>query len=65
VEQLREQAPATRVTWITRSAKTPYVVLEDDVLPARAALASLGNRVVAQPTPGVVHLPQVTVTPPH
>ena len=60
--QLRETAAATRVTWITRSAGAPYVVLENDVLPERAALAALGNRLVAERTPGVIHLPQVKHT---
>jgi hypothetical protein len=59
--KLRETAAATRVTWITRSAGAPYTVLENDVLPERAALAALGNRLVAAHTPGVIHLPQVTV----
>ena len=50
------------MTWITRSAGAPYVVLENDVLPERAALAALGNRLVAERTPGVIHLPQVKHT---
>lgn len=46
--ELTNQAPETRVVWVTRATEAPYERVEDDPLPERDRLAELGNRLAAE-----------------
>ena len=59
---LAKEVPTTRVTWITRHSPDertsgPILKIENDRLPARAALAEAANSLAAQQHGPVTHLP--------
>lgn len=44
---LRDEAPATRISWALRPGDAPYARIPGDTLPERDALAALGNELAA------------------
>lgn len=54
--RLTEEAPATEVTWVARSTRSPlFVVDPNDPLPERRAICEAANRIAAGGAPRVRH----------
>lgn len=58
---LAQQAPGTRITWITRQGQAPYTRIEEDPLPQRDELALLGNQISQGEHEAITHIGEACV----